>query len=196
MTEPPAPKRKTGYRKPPTYLKAAERDELLAVFAAIEHPRDKAIVTLFLFGGLRRNELVMLDRADVDLRYRTVHIRYAKGGKERTIGLHRMAEKAILEYLIERPDPHPALFLSSRRQRISKRTINYLLEKYVRRCEFALRKRVTPHCLRHTFATSLMRATNRDLQIVQRALGHSKIETTAIYSHVEDDVLFGAMERL
>jgi site-specific recombinase XerD len=192
----PEPRKTRAYRKPPTYLKTAERDELLSVFAAIEHPRDKAIVTLFLFGGLRRNELVMLDRADADLRYRTVHIRYAKGGKERTVGLHRMAEAAIRDYLATRHDQHPALFLSSRRQRISKRTINYLLEKYVARCEFALRKRVTPHCLRHTFATALMRATNRDLQIVQRALGHSKVETTAIYAHLDDDVLYSAMEKL
>ncbi len=193
MTAPAPAPRKRNFRKPPTYLRTAERDELLG---AIADPRDRAIVTLFLFGGLRLNELVMLDVADVDCANRTVHIRFAKGGKERTVGLHRLAEEALGTYLATRRDPHPALFLSNRRRRASLRTIQHMLDRYTARCGFAARKRVTPHCLRHTFATHLMRASGRDLQIVQRALGHANIATTTIYSHLDDDILFSAMDKL
>lgn len=181
------------YRKPPTWLRANERDELLSV---IDEPRDKAIVTLFLFGGLRLNELVMLDRGDVDLSYRTVQIRFGKGGKQRTVGLHSAADRALRDYLATRADPLPALFLSNRRRRIDNRSVQHMLDRYTVRCGFAASKRVTPHCLRHTFATHLMRATGRDIQIVQRALGHSNIATTTIYSHLDDDVLYAAMEKL
>lgn len=179
-----------GKRKPPTFLKPGERDRLLA---SVENPRDRAILTLFVFGGLRRNELRMLDRADIDLADRTVMIRFAKRGKWRQLGLHPKACATIKAYLATRTDDDPALFLSSRRQRMANRTINYLLDKYAPQLGFG--KRVTPHSLRHTFATALWRGSN-DLRIVQRALGHDNISTTAIYTWLGDDELSRAIDQL
>ena len=181
------------FKKPPVWLRAAERDELLHAIADV---RDKAIVTTFLFGGLRLNELTHLDRGDVDFRYRTIRIRFAKGGKERTVGLHRLAEDAIRAYLDTRADDLPPLFLSNRRRRISNRAVQHLLDRHIKACGFNASKRVTPHKLRHTFATALMKASGRDIQVVQRALGHENIATTTIYAHLDDDVLYQAMDRL
>lgn len=193
-TEPlPQPKKKRQYRKPPTFLKQAEREEFLSIVTDV---RDRAIVMTFLFGGLRLNELVMLDRVDMDFTYRTIHIRHAKGGKERTVGLHRLTEEAVRAYLASRRDPNPALFISNRRRRMHWRSVQHMIEKYVARCSFSAYKHVTTHCLRHTFATSLMKATGRDIQIVQRALGHANIATTSIYAHLDDDVLYQAMDKL
>lgn len=179
-----------GYRKPPTYLKEAERDRLVA---AVTDPRDRAIVALFCYAGLRLNELVMLDRSDIDFGERTVLVRFAKGGKWRKLGLHRIPEAALRAYLATRVDDDPALFLSQRRRRINWRSVEAMLDRYTAELDFG--KRVTPHCLRHTFATSLLRRT-KDLQLVQRAMGHSNIQTTTIYLHLEDDALYGAMDQL
>lgn len=179
-----------GKRKPPTFLKPGERDRLLA---SVDDLRDRAILTLLCFGGLRRNELRMLDRSDVDLADRTVMIRFAKRGKWRQIGLHPKAAALIGEYLATRADDCPALFISARGQRMALRTINYVLDRYAPQLE--LGKRVTPHSLRHTFATALWRGSN-DLRIVQRALGHQSIATTAIYTWLGDDELSRAIDNL
>lgn len=181
---------KRGHRKPPTYLKTGERDRLLA---SITDPRDRSIVALFCYAGVRLNELVQLDIADIDFHERTVLIRFAKGGKWRKVGLHRIPEQALRDYLATRVDGDPALFVSQRRQRINWRSVEAMLDKYTEQLQ--LGKRVTPHCLRHTFATSLLRQC-KDLQIVQRALGHANIQTTTIYLHLDDDVLYGAMDQL
>lgn len=193
MADEPAPKPKRAHRKPPTFLRADERDELLA---AVAHPRDRAILTLYLYCGMRRRELVLLDRADIDREERTVHIRHAKGGKQRIVSLPALAQAALDAYLATRTDPDAALFHSSRRQRIGLRTINHLVAKHVAGRSFAARKHITPHCLRHSFATRLLKVSGKDLPLVQRALGHSKIETTAIYLHVDDDELRDAMDKL
>jgi integrase/recombinase XerC len=180
-----------GKRKPPTFLRAPERDALLAAAAA--DPRDRAVLALFVYGGLRLNELRMLDRADVDLEERTVLIRFAKGGKWRAVRLHAVPEAAIKSYLATRQDNDPALFVSQERRRIGRRTLQTLVEKYV--ATLALQKHVTVHCLRHTFAVSLLKAC-KNIRIVQRALGHSKIETTVIYTQIADDELYEAMDGL
>jgi site-specific recombinase XerC len=179
-----------GYRKPPTFLKAGERDRLIA---SVSDVRDKAIVALFCFGGLRLNELCMLDRDDVDFDERTVMIRFAKGGKWRQVRLHPTPAKAIHAYLATRTDADPALFLSQRRKRIARRTVEGMLDRYIEPMDFG--RRVTPHCLRHTFGVSLMKSS-RNIRIVQRALGHSSIQTTTIYTAIADDELYDAMDAL
>lgn len=176
-------------RRPPSYLKAWQRDKLLA---AVSDLRDRAILTLFVFDGLRRNELRLLDRSDIDVVERTVLVRFAKRGKWRKLRLHPVAEQAIAAYLATRSDDDPALFLSSRRQRISNRSLNAILDRHARPAGL---DQITVHGLRHTFATALMRQS-KDLRVVQRALGHSRIETTVIYAHLEDDEMYGAIDAL
>lgn len=186
-----------GYRKPPTYLRPRERDLLLA--AADGHPRDRAILMVMCYAGLRLNETCMLDRADIDFEDRTILVRFAKGGKWRRVGLNPKVAAALTSYLGTRADAEPALFLSGRRRRINWRTVEAMLDRYVAvvpdLAEIDARTPITPHVLRHTFATSLLRAT-RDLGIVQRAMGHSSIATTSIYLHLADDELYRAMDQL
>lgn len=186
MSNPPG----TGRRKPPTYLRDHERDRLLAL---IEAPRDHAIVALLVYAGLRLNELCMLDRSDVDFPERTILVRFAKRGKWRQLRLHPAAELALRGYLKTRSDELAPLFLSKRRRRIARRTVEGMLDRYTP--GLATSKRITPHCLRHTFATALLRRC-RDLRIVQRALGHASITTTTIYTQLEDDEMFGAIDQL
>lgn len=186
---PDAPKR--GIRKPPTFLRERERDALLAV---VDDRRDHAIISLFLYGGLRLNELRMLDRSDVDFTERTVMIRFAKRGKWRMVRLHSIPETSLLSYLPTRGDVHPALFVANQTlSRMAPRTIQVMLDRYTARLTWT--KRVTPHCLRHTFVTALLRQC-KDLRIVQRALGHSSITTTTIYAHLADDEMYGAIDQL
>ncbi len=192
--------RSPAKRRPPTYLSEAERDRLLAV---VEDLRDRAILTLFCFAGLRLNELVMLDREDVDFDRARVLVRFAKGGKWRKLGLHPRAADAIRAYLATRYDDAPALFLSRQgstrldkrdaghKRRLGHQAIQLMLDRYTARVDLR-GKHVTPHCLRHTFATALYRQTV-DLQLVQRALGHNDIKTTLIYAWLEDDQLAGGM---
>ncbi len=176
-------------RRPPSYLKAWQRDQLLA---SVNHVRDRAILTVFLYAGLRRNELRLLDRSDVDFFERTLLVRFAKGSKWRKLRLNQHAEDALRAYLDDRLDADPALFLSARRLRISNRSLNVILDRHAGKVGLT---HITVHGLRHTFGTALMRQS-RDLRVVQRALGHARIETTSIYAHLEDDEMYGAMDAL
>lgn len=168
-------------KRPATFLRPAERDALLA---AVDDPRDRAILTLFTFAGLRRNELRMLDRADVDFRERAVLVRFAKRGKQRTVPLHPRVIEALTAYLATRADEHPALFLSGRGQRMALKTLWHVLDRATSAVE--LDKAIRLHSLRHTCLTNVYRAT-KDLTVVQRLAGHADIRTTTIYLHMDDD---------
>lgn len=184
------------------YLRTAERDALLALipdpadcqgWQRLRALRDRAILSLFVFAGLRRNELRLLDRRDVDFRERSVHVRYGKRGKERRVPLHPTAAAALRAYLAERGDPDPALFLSQRSQRISNSGLSTVLHHYLP--ELDLDKRVTLHALRRTFATAVYRAT-KDGVTVQRLLGHARFDTTLLYIQLADDELTEAVDRI
>jgi integrase/recombinase XerD len=190
-------------RRERTFLRPHERDALLAL---VPDPapdasyadqalllRDRAILSLFVFAGLRRNELRMLDRRDVDLREGTIFVRYAKRGKTRSVPLHPIPEQAIRAYLTTRLDLDPALFISQRRQRIGTKTLWNVLNKYLPGLESE--KQITLHSLRRTFATAVFRKT-KDIQVVQRLLGHSNIQTTLIYIQLVDDELKDAVNQL
>jgi site-specific recombinase XerC len=186
--------RASGKRKPPQFLRLAERERLLDLIERTANLRDKAIITLFLYSGLRLNELHMLDRSDIEWEERRIMVRFAKGGKWRSLSLNPKAAEALRAYLATRRDPDEALFLSRNRRRIAHRTIQVMLEKFIAQLELPMR--ITPHCLRHTFATHLLRTSGGDIRLVQRALGHSSIQTTVIYAQLEDETLFSAMDRL
>lgn len=168
-------------KRPATFLRPGERDALLA---AVADPRDRAILTLYCFAGLRRNELRMLDRADVDFRERSVTVRFAKRGKQRVVPLHPRVVEALTEYLATRGDDHPALFVSGRGGRLALKTLWHVLDRATAGVD--LGKPVRLHSLRHTCLTNVYRAT-KDLTVVQRLAGHSDIRTTTIYLHMDDD---------
>lgn len=155
--------------------------------------RDRAIFELLFSTGLRVSELTRLNRTDLDLVRLEFSVR-GKGQKDRPVYISHSAAKAVQAYLEARGDSLPALFLnnstnkplantSGNFRRLSPRSIQRIINKYVKKA--GITKHVTPHTLRHSFATDLL-MNGADLRAVQSLLGHADISTTQIYTHVTD----------
>jgi integrase/recombinase XerD len=153
--------------------------------------RDRAILELAYASGIRVSELTGLQARDVDLDegFATV---YGKGSRERLVPVGGAAVRAIRVYLRElrprlaRGGGEGALFLNARGGRLTRMGIWKILRKHVERA--GIERRVTPHTLRHTFATHLLEG-GADLAAVQEMLGHADISTTQIYTHVDREYL-------
>ena len=150
--------------------------------------RDRAWLELLYASGIRVSELVGIDLDDIDLRQRLLKVR-GKGSKERIVPFGRQAESAIRAWMKVRislltPDSDPgALLLNHRGGRITARSIRRGLARYVRGA--ALAAGVSPHTLRHSFATHLLNA-GADLRSIQELLGHATLSTTQKYTHLPD----------
>jgi site-specific recombinase XerD len=142
--------------------------------------RDAAILETFYSTGLRIHELVNIDVEDIDVFSDSLIVR-GKGRKERLAMLGSHAMKAVQRYRHEAGVHSGPLFLSKLRRRITTQAVGDVLEKYLRQSTIQLR--VTPHKLRHSFATHLLN-NGADLRAVQELLGHSSLSTTQIYTHV------------
>jgi integrase/recombinase XerD len=178
-----------------------QQREVLALLAAPERNtprglRDAAMLLTMYAAGLRVSELVGLRVADADLRGGFVTV-LGKGGKRRLVPLDRSACSAIEAYrqqvrpLWARPT-EPCLFLTSRRKPMTRQGFWKLIRAYGRAA--GLSKRLTPHVLRHSFATHLLQG-GADLRAVQAMLGHADISTTQIYTHVTGDHVRAMHER-
>lgn len=169
----------------PRHLTLEQSTDLLASIR--ESRRDYAIITLFLNCGLRLAELVSLNLKDVDREYAIIT---GKGNKQRTIHLNPACRSAIDDYVnFERPkealiDPE-ALFISRNRRRISRRTVQNIVEKYLHLAGLD-GQHLSTHKLRHTAATLMHRYGNVDIRVLQDVLGHENLGTTQIYVHVDD----------
>lgn len=155
--------------------------------------RDRAIIELLYSGGLRVSELTSLNRDSINLDRREFMVR-GKGSKDRPIFISQSAADRVRDYLDAREDSLPALFLNNSRftgdadtsgnyRRITPRSVARIVEKYARLA--GITKHVSPHTLRHSFATDLL-MNGADLRSVQAMLGHADISTTQIYTHVTD----------
>jgi len=146
--------------------------------------RDRAFLELLYASGLRISELVGIDIGDIELRARLVKVR-GKGSKERIVPFGSKAEEAIRAYLPVRhaPAEEEALFVNYRGERITARSVRRLFDKYVRGA--ALRAGISPHTMRHSFATHLLNA-GADLRGIQELLGHASLSTTQKYTHLND----------
>ena len=157
--------------------------------------RDYCILTLFLNCGMRLAELVGINITDIQGDKLTV---IGKGGKERTIYLNEACIDALSDYMILRKEmkatakDRNALFLSERETRISRRTVQYIVEKYVKKIGLDPHK-YTTHKLRHTAAT-LMHESGVDIRVLQEILGHKQLSTTEIYTHVSNDRMRDAVK--
>jgi integrase/recombinase XerC len=147
--------------------------------------RDVAWLELFYSAGLRLAELVQVQRANLDLHQGTVRV-IGKGRKERLCPLGDPAVHALREYLEACPFEHEALFVSAQGRRLSGRAVQLALKRYL--AAAGLDAKITPHKLRHTFATHLL-DHGADLRSVQELLGHSQLTTTQIYTSVSVDRL-------
>ena len=158
--------------------------------------RDYAIITLFLNCGMRLAELVGIDINHIKFDEALLTVS-GKGNKERTIYLNKAALSAIKEYLEVRPTDgvvdKNALFLSERKTRISRRTVQNLIKNYLR--DFCgLTEHYSTHKLRHTAATLMYQYGNVDIRALQEILGHESIATTEIYTHVDNSQIREAIE--
>jgi site-specific recombinase XerD len=142
--------------------------------------RDAAILELFYGSGIRLAELAAMNVPDCDVVSETVRVR-GKGGKDRICPVGPPAIRAVERYRFEAGVRDGALFISKLRKRLSARSIELLLEKYLAHSSIAIR--VTPHKLRHSFATHLLEH-GADLRCVQELLGHASLSTTQLYTHV------------
>ncbi len=192
------------HRPQVTFLHVDEIDRILAEIPLDNETglRDRAILELLFSSGLRVSELINLNRDHVNLERREFMVR-GKGQKDRPVFISDQAAEAISDYLAERHDKLPALFLNNSRnrpdadmkndeRRLTSRSVERIVNKYVRLA--GITKHVTPHTLRHSFATDLL-MNGADLRSVQSMLGHSNISTTQIYTHVTDPHLREVHER-
>jgi integrase/recombinase XerC len=159
--------------------------------------RDQAILELIYATGLRVSELVGLDRTSIELDARLVRAR-GKGRKERLVPFGEPATEALETYLLDRPElmrrgpGTDALFLNARGQRLTTRSVHRLVRKYLRQA--ALRSGLSPHSLRHAFATHLLER-GADLRSIQELLGHSSLSTTQKYTHLTTEKLLKVYEK-
>lgn len=142
--------------------------------------RDKVILELLYGSGLRVSELVGLNRENLDLDSGLIRV-LGKGSKERVVPVTHYAIAAIKSYLEMRPDNNQALLLNYQGTRLSERSVRRILDKLVAR--ISLEQHVHPHMLRHSFATHLLDG-GADLRSVQELLGHKKLSSTQIYTHL------------
>ncbi|MCM8772475.1 MAG: tyrosine recombinase XerC [Candidatus Omnitrophica bacterium] len=143
--------------------------------------RDRAILELLYSTGIRVGELVNLRVGDVNLIEEIIKVR-GKGKKERIVPVGSFALNCLIEYMEKRPNKNEEyLFLNKYGKRLTERSVERILEKYSKRS--GLSKKVTPHVLRHTFATHLL-DRGADLRFVQELLGHERITTTQVYTHL------------
>lgn len=178
----------------PVVLTIAQIDELLtlplrvpagkAAFAWMPL-RDAAILELFYSCGLRISELLSLDVRDLDFLGETLRV-MGKGAKERIVPIGGPAISAIQRYRTEAAVASGPLFLSSHRRRITQQAVDLLLKKYLKLSSIPFR--ISPHKLRHSFATHMLDA-GADLRSVQSLLGHASLSTTQIYTHVTKERL-------
>jgi integrase/recombinase XerC len=187
-------------RTPPAFLSDTEVRRLLKALSGRTSSlviRDRVLIETFLGTGIRLHELVALDLDDVDLEAKHLRIRRAKGGQPQVKFLNTHLRGRLRTYLAWRKkqgtDGCAALFISQRGTRLSPRQVGYRFAYWLQ--EAGIEKAITPHGLRHTFATRLYSRTG-DLLVVQRALGHRNIATTEIYTHLVDGALEEALERL
>ena len=190
-------------RKQVTFLNEEELERLLSAPPGDSEIglRDRAILELLFSSGLRVSELVGLDKDHVNLKRKEFMVR-GKGQKDRPIFISDASAMWLQKYLDKRDDNSPPLFIrySGRKQvttsgnhlRLTARSVQRLVSSYALRA--GITKKVSPHTLRHSFATDLL-MNGADLRSVQAMLGHSNIATTQIYTHVTDPHLKAVHEK-
>lgn len=171
-------------RRIPSHLAEGDVAEILdAPLEGETALRTRAILELLYGAGLRCGELVGLDLGDLDLDARLIRV-LGKGGKERIVPFGTRADEALTAYLTWRKSRHPptdAVFVNLRGGRLTDRSVRTLVRQRIRQTAITLR--VTPHTLRHAFATHLLER-GADLRAIQELLGHASLSTTQRYTHV------------
>lgn len=180
-------------RRLPNVLTVEEVERLLAVpnSSSLLHVRDRCLLEVLYGTGLRVSELLALRLDDIDWTERTVRI-WGKGSKERIVLLGDLAIDALEHYLrearpqLQRESKTDALFLSNLGKPLSVRGFHVILQGHLKSADIS--RHVTPHTLRHSFATHLLEG-GADLRSVQDLLGHATVSTTQVYTHISEGYL-------
>lgn len=190
-------------RKQVTFLHYDEVERLLAQITLNNESglRDRAIIELLFSSGLRVSELINLNRDHINLKRREFMVR-GKGQKDRPVFISQTAAEHVNNYLDERDDSLPPLFLSYSRnaivattgdyRRLTARSVQRMISHHAKMA--GITKHVSPHTMRHSYATDLL-MNGADIRSVQTMLGHSNISTTQIYTHVTDEHLRDIYEK-
>lgn len=189
-----------------TLPKFLDLDESMLLLEAIQNDpesttkeRDYCIVTLFLNCGMRLSELVGINLTDIDRELRSLRV-LGKGNKERIIYLNEACQAVLKDYIAIRTSPKyenvqtKALFLSRLNKRISTKTVQWMVYKYLDMAGLEA-KHFSVHKLRHTAATLMYQSGNVDVRVLKDILGHEQLNTTQIYTHVSNENMRSAMEQ-
>jgi len=193
----PSPRIGKSLPKPISISQARLLLEQPAKLSTLEAKRDKAMLELLYATGMRVSELVSLNLGDVDTEGGFVRC-FGKGHKERLIPIHERAALAVREY-VEQTRPHlaynseeRALFLNRRGDRLTRQGLWQILKGYAKAAN--LEAEVTPHTLRHSFATHML-SGGADLRTLQELLGHANISTTQVYTHLTTEHIRRSYEK-
>lgn len=171
----------------PKYLNEEETHALIE--SAKKDLRDYAILKTLAYTGLRVGELCNLEIEDIDFAEGIIHVRSGKGDKDRIVVLEESTAEALKNYLTERYKKDVKtnkVFISRKNKPISPLSVERIVKKYGRIA--GIQKKVTPHVLRHTLATSLLN-NGADIRFIQVLLGHASVSTTQIYTHLDNENL-------
>ena len=179
----------------PAVLTPAEQNLLLAApnKKVATGLRNYAMLKLFLNLGLRVSEAIDLKVDDIDWQSGKLTVVQGKGGRDRVLWLAAEDLKILSSWLAKRPAASSYLFTTLKGGRMCDRYVREFVKRYARNNKIS--KDVHPHILRHTFATDLLRSTS-NIRLVQKALGHTSLATTMLYTHIFDQELESALKNL
>lgn len=158
-------------------------DEMQTLVSKAESVRDKAIISLLYASGMRVSEITSLNRSDAGLQFSVI----GKGSKQRPCFMDAEAKSYVDLYLKSRTDKSDPMFIGWRGNRLRAKDVQRMVSETARKAGFT--RRVTPHLIRHSFATNRLRK-GTDIRYIQKMLGHADISTTQLYTHVVDVDLF------
>jgi tyrosine recombinase XerC len=173
----------------PSFLSEEEMEDFLELPRSnkVLDLREKAVLELLYATGIRVSELVGINLEDISFEESLIRVK-GKGKKERLLPFGRKAEESLRDYLRGRPTinkgrvDEEALFLNYRGKRLTSRSVERIIDKYIRLS--ALKRKISPHSLRHSFASHLL-SRGADLRVIQELLGHESLATTQKYTHLD-----------
>jgi site-specific recombinase XerD len=154
------------------------KDEIQRLFCSTSNLKHRVLLMFLYYTGMRVSEVISIKWEDLDFERKTMHIRLAKGSKDRVVFLHDTLIDFLKNFMIGRTG---IIFLSNFGKKYSKRTVQIIVKNTARKA--GILKKVTPHTLRHSFATHLLEA-GADIRSIQSLLGHNNLQTTQVYTHV------------
>lgn len=154
------------------------KDEIHKMLGSIYNLKHKLVLALLYYGGMRLDEVLHLKWQDIDFKRWTIHLKKAKGDKDRIVFLHNKLNQALQENGIKREG---IVLLSERGFVYNERSVQQIVKNAARKA--GIGKKATPHTLRHSFATHLLEG-GADIRHIQKLLGHANLQTTQIYTHV------------